>query len=122
NMVRQFSALTRPPGENERRLEVRPQPVYRFANPTKERDGALFIWLDESDPELVTLIETRATSDGPQWHASFARFAGTPVFARHQDADFWSFQENPAEFRRGGPLSRYISVHGVDVLPAIRSE
>jgi hypothetical protein len=122
NMAREFSALTMPPGQRDRRLEIRPQPVYRFENPTVERDGAFFIWLDDSDPELVTLLETRATSAGPKWHVSFARFAGTPVMALHKDAKVWSFAESVAEFRRGGPESRYISVHGVDILPAIRDQ
>lgn len=118
NIVRELGALTMPPNERERRLEIRPQPVYRFENPTIERDGAVFIWLDESDPELVTLVETRTTAAGARWHMSFARFAGTPVMARYKDREIWSFAENAAESRRGGPGSRYISVHGIDVLPS----
>src|SRR5207248_623019 len=61
-------------GTVERQLQFRPQPVYRFDKPTAERDGAVFVGFEDWDPELLTLIETRATPNGPRWHAGFARF------------------------------------------------
>ncbi len=121
NMARDFTAST-VRGKVERQLQFRPQPVYRFEKPTIDRDGAIFVWFEDWDPELLMLIETRATPHGPRWYANFARFTGLPVAAKHKDKKVWSFDETPAEDNRGGLHSRYISIHRVDVLPAIRAE
>jgi hypothetical protein len=121
SIARDFSAAT-VRGKVERQLQFRPQPVYRFDKPTAERDGAVFVWFEDWDPELLMVIETRATPDGPRWHAGFARFTNLPVAARHKDVEVWSFEESPAEDAFGGFDKRYNSVHSVDVLPAVRKE
>jgi hypothetical protein len=121
NIARDFSASTvRETGE--RHLQFRPQPVYRFDKPTAERDGAVFVWFEDWDPELLMVIETRSTTNGPRWHAGFARFTNLPVSARHKDVLVWSFEESPADDAFGGFDKRYNSVHGVEVLPAVRDE
>jgi len=68
------------------------------------------------------LIETRATPQGPRWHVRFGRFTNLPIAAKHRGKKIWSFAAIPAEPTQGGPKHRYISVHGVDVLPAVRGE
>jgi len=121
SIARDFSATTiRRTGE--RPLQFRPQPVYRFDKPTAERDGAVFVGFEDWDPELLILIETRATPDGPRWHPGFARFTNLAVFARHKDVRVWSFQESAAEGPFGGFDNRYNAVHGVEMLPAVRAE
>jgi hypothetical protein len=116
SLVREFSASTIR-GTVERPLQFRPQPVFRFENPTAERDGAIFVGFEDFDPELLMLIEVRATPNGPRWHAGFARFTNLPVSARHKDAQVWSFQASPAEGITGGFDKRYYAVFGVDLLP-----
>ncbi len=101
----------------ERPLQFRPQPVFRFEKPSAERDGAVFVGFEDWDPELLMLIEVRATANGPRWHAGFARFTNLPVSARHQGVEVWSFKESPAEGPMGGFDKRFYAVHGVDVLP-----
>jgi hypothetical protein len=120
-LAREFSAATIR-GTAERQLQFRPQPVYRFDKPTADRDGAVFVGFEDWDPELLMLIEIRATADGPRWHAGFARFTNLPVSARHKDVRVWSFEESPAEGPFGGFDKRFNAVHGVNVLPAIREE
>jgi hypothetical protein len=121
NIAREFSASTFR-GTVERQLQFRPQPVYRFDKPTADRDGAVFVWFEDWDPELLMVIETHSTPNGPRWHAGFARFTNLPVSAKHKDVRVWSFEESPAEDAFGGFDKRYNSVHGVDVLPAVRDE
>ncbi len=117
SLAREFSASTIRQ-TIERQLQFRPQPVYRFDKPSVERDGAIFVGFEDWDPELLMLIETRATENGPRWHAAFARFTNLPVSARHKDVRVWSFEENPAEGPMGAFDKRFYAVHGVDVLPA----
>ena len=82
----------------------------------------MFVWFEDWDPELLMLLETRDTPNGPHWHAGFARFTNLPVSAKHKDVSVWSFEENEREDAFGGFDKRYNSVHGVEVLPAIREE
>jgi hypothetical protein len=121
NIARDFSAAT-VRDTVERQLQFRPQPVYRWEMPTTKRDGAVFVWFEDWDPELLMVLETGGTADGPRWHAGFARFTNLPVSARHKDRRVWSFEESPAEDAFGGFDKRYNSAHGVDVLPAVRGE
>ena len=121
NLAREFSATT-VRGSTERPLQFRPQPVYRFEKPTAERDGAVFVGFEDWDPELLMLIEVRATEDGPRWHAAFARFTNLPVSARHKDKRVWEFEDSPAEGPMGGFDKRFYAVHGVEFLPATGPE
>src|SRR5204862_3574113 len=67
-LAREFSAATIRETV-ERQLQFRPQPVYRYDKPTADRDGAVFVGFEDWDPELLMLIEIRATAEGPRWHA-----------------------------------------------------
>lgn len=120
-LLRDFSAETIR-GTVKRELQFRPQPVYRFDKPTADRDGAVFIGFEDWDPELLMLIETRSTPDGPRWHAGFGRFTNLPISASYKNVRVWSFEESPAEGPFGGFDKRFIAKHGVDILPAIREE
>jgi len=121
SLARDFSASTvRETVETE--LRMLPQPLARFDKPDVDRDGALFMWMDDWDPELVMLIETRKTRDGPQWYASFGRFTNLPVTAKHKGREVWSYTPSATEPSQGGTEQRYISVHGVELLPYHRDE
>jgi hypothetical protein len=115
-LAREFSASTIR-ATVERPLQFRPQPVFRFEKPSAERDGAIFVGFEDWDPELLLLIEVRATKNGPRWHAGFARFTNLPVSARHKDAQVWSFKESPTEGPFGGFDKRFYVKFRVDVLP-----
>jgi hypothetical protein len=116
-LLREFSATT-VRGTVERQLQFRPQPVYRFEEAAVQHDGAIFVGFEDFDPELLMLIETRATPNGPRWHAAFARFTNLPVSARHKEVRVWSFEETAEEGAFGGPDKRFYAAFGVDVVPA----
>jgi hypothetical protein len=109
-------------GSAERELRLLTQPVLRFDDNSVERDGSLFMWFEDWDPELMAVIETKSTSQGPRWHVGFARFTNLPVSARYRGENLWSFAASAAEPSQGGPEHRYISVHSIEILPANREE
>ena len=98
------------------------EPVYRFEQPAVEKDGELFVWFEDGDPELLMLIETRSTPEGPRWHMGFGRFTPLPVTAKYKGAKAWSFAPAPDEPSLGGSGHSYISVHGVEMLHHLRLE
>jgi hypothetical protein len=118
SLVREFTATT-VRDTVERELQFRSQPVYRFDKQSVEHDGAVFVGFEDWDPELLMLIETRATPDGPRWHAGFARFTNLPISARHKNVPVWKFQESAEEGPMGGFDKRFYAAHGVDTPPAI---
>ena len=115
-LASEFSASTIR-STTERPLQFRPQPLFRFEPPSAERDGAAFVGFEDWDPELLMLIELRATGDGPCWHAGFARFTNLPVSARHKNVQVWGFNESPAESSSGGFDKRFYLMRGVETLP-----
>jgi hypothetical protein len=121
SLARDFSAST-VRDVTERELRLLAQPIYRFDKPEVDRDGGLFMWMEDWDPELALLIETRSTPDGPQWHASFARFTNLPVTAKHKGREVWHYAPSAAEPSQGGAEQRYISVHGIELLPHLRDK
>lgn len=106
----------------KRELRLSPQPIFRFEKPAVDRDGGLFMWFEDWDPELYMLIETRATPQGPKWHAGFGRFTNLPIAVKHKDAEVWRFEESFDEPALGGRNYRYISVHGIEFLHHLRAE
>ena len=121
SLVREFTATTMHETV-ERPLQFRAQPVFRFEKPTAGRDGAVFVGFEDWDPELLRLVESRATNEGMRWHAGFARFTNLPVSARHKDFLVWSFQESATEGPMGGFDKRFYAVHGVDVITTASPE
>lgn len=116
SVAREFSASTIR-ATVERPLQFRPHPVFRFEKPSADRDGAVFVGYEDWDPELLMLIEVRATANGPRWHAGFARFTDRPVSARHKGVQVWSFEESPAEGAMGGFDKRFYVKPSGDALP-----
>jgi hypothetical protein len=93
----------------EEELRLLPQPIYRYAATEGSRDGALFAFLNNWDPEVLLVIETRETPDGLRWHFAPVRFCYLSACVRHKDQEVWSYQ-------KGGPMSDrthyYLSIHG----------
>ena len=68
------------------------RPVYRY-QPRDDReglDGALFLFCEGSDPELVLVIEDRPTPEGNRWHYALASLSGWEVHARLDGVEVWN--------------------------------
>lgn len=45
-------------------MRILPQPIYRYPNSTREKDGAVFLISRDGDPEAVLFLETFSRADG----------------------------------------------------------
>ncbi len=94
----------------EEELRLLPQPIYRYeAAAEGSRDGAIFAFLNNWDPEVLLVVESRETPDGPRWHYAPVRFCYLSARVKHKDREVWSYQ-------KGGPMTDrkhyYLSIHG----------
>lgn len=73
-IARRFSATLAPPEEGNTSLRLLTQPLYRYEKkPADVLDGALFAFVQGTDPELLLLIEAEKTSEGARWKYATAR-------------------------------------------------
>lgn len=100
-LAREFSATEDVGGGKVDAMRMLPQPIYRYESESKEHaeskhvpDGAVFVFLNEFDPEVFLIIEERSTPDGMRWHYAFARFCRLPVTGRHKDVEVWTCEVN----------------------------
>jgi len=92
-------------------LRMLPQPVFRFESAeatgaARPSDGALFAFVQATDPEAWLLIEERPTDAGPAWHYSFARMTNHSASARHRDRAVWGVPKDPDD---GNPSKPFCS-------------
>lgn len=109
--------------EVERQLRVLPKPLYRYLEPDPETtdsagvqsntDGAVFGLFLDWDPEILLLIETRPTPDGPRWHYGVAYVDYKPLRLQLNGKDVWSKPEK----NFGESDGRYYCVIGVTTKP-----
>src|SRR5262245_29854678 len=76
------------------------QPIYRYEAPRPgPLDGALFVFVQGTDPELFLLLEDREVNGKPQWQYAPARMNSVALDLKHRDKSVWSVEIMPtAEF------------------------
>lgn len=91
-LAQNFSAkITANNKETTSDLRLLPQPLMRYSSHSAEViDGALFAFVQATDPELILMIESRKTADGPRWHYSAARFTNRPLQLKQGEREVWS--------------------------------
>jgi hypothetical protein len=78
-----------------------PQPIHRYADEKGPLlDGALFAWVETTDPEALLAIEALPEKKDapPRWHYRFARMTSAGIEARLEDAIVFkveSYWRNP---------------------------
>jgi len=72
-------------------LRLLPKPLYRYA-PTRDDllDGALFAFVQGTDPEVILLIEARRVGEHAAWNYAFTRRSMLPLEADLEDEPVWS--------------------------------
>jgi hypothetical protein len=76
-------------------LRLLPTPLYRYDIKTAEdthpdlRDGALFAFVQGTDPEALLLLEEVVLNDRPRWQYAFARTTSGGLEARLGDEVVW---------------------------------
>jgi hypothetical protein len=106
----------------EIRLRMLPRPLYHFQSREGAiRDCALFGFFADWDPEIMLLIESRETPDGPRWHFSPARFNICPMWLDYEKKRVWKVEREPSTaITFGDPAGPFFVVHEVASQPAKR--
>lgn len=94
SMARRFGAEMVENGQVNQ-LRLLPQPIYRYAASTAERDGALFafVWDKGTDPELILRIESLPVNGEAVWHFQAIRFTWREVGLSYQRQPIWRAEE-----------------------------
>ena len=84
SLAREFTAFHDDPGASEE-LRLLPQPIYRHEKTGPELlDGALFVFVQATDPEVLLLIEARRDEAGHRWQYGLARMTSRALRASHK--------------------------------------
>jgi hypothetical protein len=95
-LARQFSARLVDQQGKAAELRLMPQPLYRYQPKASEvRDGAIFAFAYDRDPEALLLLEARGPADAPQWNYALARFHFVDLWASHQGQEVWHVEALP---------------------------
>lgn len=102
-------------------LRLLPQPLYRYESKRSDVfDGAVFAFVQGTDPESLLLLEAVKTGDLTEWQFAFARRTSGELEGRHKDkvvwhADRFPENENPQSIHRA--LRRPL---GADVIESLK--
>jgi hypothetical protein len=91
-LAKEFAGSSKPRGGSEVELRLLPQPIYRYAAPKQGIvTGALFAFVQGTDPDIFLLIEARGKdADGARWHFAAARMNSVQELRlRHRDQQVW---------------------------------
>jgi hypothetical protein len=72
------------------------QPVFRYqSTPDHVADGAIFAFVQGTDPEVLLLIESREADGRAAWHYALARMDSVLFRASYQGREVWKAEELP---------------------------
>ncbi len=90
SLAREFTAFHDDPGKPSEELRLLSQPIYRYKDTEPDLlDGALFVFVQATDPEVLLLIEARKDTTGHQWQYALARMTSRALRARYKDKEVW---------------------------------
>ena len=94
-----------------RTLRQLTQPLERYASPTHDvTDGALFAFVEATDPEVFLLLEMRSAGGTPQWHYGLARMASVRMRATLAGKTVWEVETLPYDGFRNRPDQPYTTL------------
>ena len=75
-------------------LRLLTAPIYRYEGGSGDPlDGAVFVFAQATDPEMLLLLEARAGGGKPQWHYALARSTLWPLAATYESQQVWSVEK-----------------------------
>ena len=95
NISREFTARLVPPNKNPIELRMLGTPVYRYQldddSPARDGliDGAVFCFVQGTDPEVLVLVEAFQQGEQRSWRYALARMSIVPTQVRHQSMLIW---------------------------------
>lgn len=83
--------------QNETRaLRLLRQPMQRYESKlNRVTDGALFAFVEATDPEVFLVLEARAIDGKPHWHYGLARMNSVHLAVSLDDKQLWQAEELP---------------------------
>lgn len=73
-----------------RHLRLLPTPIARYGKPSgTPEDGALFAFVEGTDPEVFLFVELRPGSKGPEWHYACAPMSCWALKVQHKGQVVW---------------------------------
>jgi hypothetical protein len=88
-LAREFHAFFDLPNEQSE-LRLLPKPIYRYQSSRPDLlDGALFAFVQTTDPEVLLSIEARPNGADSVWQFALARMSMVNVRAEHKDRPVW---------------------------------
>jgi hypothetical protein len=117
-LAQQFAARSTDREGMELQLRLLTQPIYRYERPegadatsTEWSDGALFVFVQGTDPEVFLMLEAREHQGAPTWQFALARMNSIAFRVTYQDREVWSLPVLPwsdVSSHRGPYTSFYI--------------
>jgi hypothetical protein len=106
-LARQFRAETTSPDEGEISLRLLPNPLYRYGESVDGvLDGALFVFVYGTNPEVTCAIEAVSGEEGSRWTCGFAPLTACAVNMEWRGRSIWRAE------RFSGPGTRHNYVNG----------
>jgi len=97
--------------EDRSSLRLMTTPVYRYGKPEGDLiDGAILLFVQGTDPELLVLLEARRDGESAQWQYALARMTMWGIDVTYQDAKVWSVE---AVERKSDPKQTYFTIDRV---------
>jgi hypothetical protein len=110
-LAREFSTFLDLASPTE--LRLLPKPIYRHeARQADPADGALFVFVQATDPEVLLLIDVRYRDGAPAWHYALARMSRVNLRAEHKGQVVWRVERENDETN---PRKPYITLHDVRI-------
>lgn len=111
NLSRSFEAAIVSPEFSPKPLRLLPTPIYRYPGamlPKGIIDGALFSFVQSTDPEVLLLLEAREDAAGArQWHFGLARMSMVRLSVRRDGKEIWR-----TEWAVQSPTTPYYTISG----------
>jgi len=81
---------------SKQEMRLLTQPVYRYESKgAKVADGAMFAYVQGTDPEVLLLLEAHETDSGSVWKFALARMNSTAFRAEYKQKQIWNVDVVP---------------------------
>ncbi|MCC9599555.1 hypothetical protein LOC67_03205 [Stieleria sp. JC731] len=90
SLVRRFEAKLVPPRKTAVPLRMLERPIYRYPKSSSELiDGAVFSFVQGTDPEVLLLLEAYQSEDGEKYRYALARMSIVPTQVTFDETRIW---------------------------------